>query len=313
MTSSIKITLIFIIGIIAGIIIISQLSFTDDGEQKAKDKNQTERIQHTWYAPPVPKQMTFAGENVPLDRWDVYERFDRELLYNYYWQNNILYMLKLANRYFPVIQERLKANGIPDDFKYLCVAESNMLNATSRAGAVGFWQFMPKSGPDYNLEINSIVDERYDFVKSTDAACKYLKQAYAKFGNWTAAAASYNCGQGGYNSNATFQKTNYYYDLMLPEETHRYIFRILAFKHLMGNAKEFGFDLNETEAYQPLKTRLITITSSIPDLAQWAINNGTNYKMVKILNPWLRSRSLTVRPGKKYIIQLPNDNSDRRQ
>ena len=285
-------------GCLSALILIAVLSFNE--KENKKD------ITTQWFAPKIPTDMTFAGEDVPLDRWEVRERLDRELLINYYNQNNILYLLKLSNRYFPIIEQQLKANGVPEDFKYLCVAESNLqANAASRAGAIGFWQFLSVTAPGYNLEVNKEVDGRYDLINSTKAACQYLKKAYQKFGSWTAAAASYNCGQGGYNGQSTFQQTSNYYDLLLPEETNRYIFRILAFKHLMENADKLGFILDDKELYQPLDTRNITVTNSIPDLAQFSINNGTTYKMLKLLNPWLRSKSLTVRPGRSYIIALP--------
>lgn len=290
-------------GILAGFFILSQLSFHKDDKKEVKTKELTT---HQWYAPPIPDKMEFAGETVPLNKWDVKERFDRELLFNYYWQNNILYMHKLANRYFPVIEERLKAHGVPLDFKYLCIAESNLLaNATSKAGAVGFWQFLSGTAPQYQLEVNNQVDKRRHIIESTDAACKYLKQAYAKFGSWTAAAASYNCGMGGYNSQATLQKTKNYYDLLLTEETHRYIFRILAFKYLMENSTDLGFVLTKDELYHPVKTRTVTVNSSIPSLVQFALDNGTDYKTLKLLNPWLRSTTLSVAKGKSYIIHLP--------
>ena len=212
----------------------------------------------------------------------------------------------MSNRYFPVIEERLRANGVPEDFKYLCVAESNLLaNATSRVGAVGYWQFMPDTAPGYNLEVNKQVDKRRDIIESTDAACKYLKTAYNRFGSWTAAAASYNCGQGGYAKQADLQRTKYYYDLLLPEETNRYLFRILAFKHLVENASELGFALNKEEFYQEIGTRKIIVTSTINDLVQFAIENGTNFKTLRLLNPWLRSNTLPVKAGKKYEILLP--------
>jgi hypothetical protein len=290
-------------GAIAGIFLIMQLSF-DEKDELIKEQISNED-KNVWIAPRVPDQIDFAGENVPLERWDVYERFDRELLYNYYYQNNIIYIMKLANRYFPVIEERLKANGVPDDFKYLCIAESNLQNLTSRAGAVGFWQFMPESAPEYNLNVNSLVDERYDYIKSTDAACLYLKQAYQKFGSWTAAAASYNCGQGGYNGQATFQGSKNYYDLLLPEETNKYIFRILAFKHILTNAETFGFNIEEDNLYNPLNTKQVIVTSSIPNLATWSQSQGTSYKIVKLLNPWLRGRSLPVKTGTEYKVLIP--------
>jgi hypothetical protein len=293
-------------GVTLGIFIAGQFGFTNDETGILKgitDKN--DRIAERYYAPPHPEELNFAGEKVPLERWDVKERFDRELLFNYYNQANILYLLKLANRYFPTISERLKANGVPDDFKYLCVAESNLLSgARSGVGASGFWQFMPGTAPGYGLTVNEQVDFRSDLIKSTDAACQYLKAAYQKFGSWTAAAASYNMGQGGYNGQATYQGTKYYYDLQLPEETNRYLFRILAFKHLMGNPEASGFVLKDEEKYKEVPTQSVTVTSSIPNLAAWARERGTTYKMIRQLNPWLRGRSLNV-SGRTYEIKIP--------
>ncbi len=255
--------------------------------------------------PSIPTIMSFAGEAVPLQRWEIREQLDRELLYNYYQPGNIYYMLKLSARHFPQIEAQLKANNIPDDFKYLCVAESNIQNLVSKVGASGFWQFMKSTAPGYNLEVSATVDERYHVARSTDAACAYLKSAYNKFGNWTAAAASYNCGMGGYDERVTFQGTANYYDLVLPDETQRYIFRILAFKHLLGNADSLGFILPAGSGYEPIKTRKILVSQSIANLSTFARNNGSSYKILKWLNPWLRGRSLTVRQGKIYEIVLP--------
>lgn len=263
------------------------------------------RLQYKWYAPQTPAAMSFAGEKVPLDRWDVREALDRELLINYYGHSQSLYALKLTTRYFPMMEEKLRAAGVPEDFKYLAVAESHLQNQTSRAGAVGFWQFMSGTGPTYGLEISNDVDERYNPAKATDAACQYLRQAYNKFGSWTAAAASYNCGMGGYNGHATFQGTMNYYDLQLPEETMRYVFRILALKYLIGGAQQMGFIVQGADAYKPYKTRVVRVSTSITNLSDWAREQGTTYKMVKTLNPWLRSRSLAVRPGKTYSIEIP--------
>ena len=299
-----KLAAVFIAGALAGVLLLMQFGF-DEYKEPTLKSGSISNADNNWVAPQVPEQINFAGENVPLERWDVYERLDRELLFNYYYQNNIIYMLKLSNRYFPVIEERLKANGVPDDFKYLCIAESNLQNLTSRAGAVGYWQFMPKSAPEYNLTVNSLVDERYHIEKSTDAACKYLKKAYEKFGSWTAAAASYNCGMGGYNSQVTYQGSANYYDLLLPEETNKYIFRILAFKHLLSNAESLGFNVNEETLYTPHKTKEVVVTSTIPNLAAWAKSQGTSYKIVRLLNPWLRGRSLPVKTGAQYKLLIP--------
>src|SRR5215203_6184348 len=270
------------------------------------DHKKEEKVNHEWRAPELPSEMNFAGEAVPLMRWDVKERLDREVLLNFYNQANMLFLMKMSNRYFPVLSERLKANGVPDDFKYLCVAESNLVStAISRSNAVSFWQFLNGTAPGFGVEVNSQVDERYNIEKATDAACKYLKNAYEKFGTWTAAAASYNCGQAGYNNQATQQRTKNYYDLLLPEETNRYMFRILAFKHLLSNAEGLGFNLTDEEKYKPIPFRIVRVDSSVSDLAQFAINNGTNYKMLRLMNPWIRGKSLTITAGKSYEIKFP--------
>lgn len=288
-------------GAALSVLLISPFAFKSDAK-----KNAAAEAPNEWRAPMLPAQLSFAGEAVPLDRWDVKERLDRELLINSYSQANILYLLKLTGRYFPVISDRLQANGVPDDFKYLCIAESNLQGAAvSRSGAVGFWQFMNGTAPGYGLEANSLVDERMNLVKSTDAACKYLKSAYAKFGSWTAAAASYNCGQGGYNGQASFQRTRNYYDLQLPEETNRYIYRILAFKYILENHEALGFKMADAEKYGEIPYRTVTVSSSISNLADFAIQNGTTYKMLRLMNPWLRGRSLAVKAGKSYSVKLP--------
>jgi len=288
----------FVTGSLFMLLLLSQFSF------KGNNGNNPQ-----WHAPTLPDELSFAGEEAPLQRWDVREKFDKEFLLNYYSQGNIIYLLKLANRNFPIISARLKANGVPDDFKYLCIAESNMQSwAVSKSGAVGYWQFLDGTAPGYGLEVSAQVDERQDLEKATDAACIYFKQAYEKFGNWTAAAASYNCGQGGYNKPSAFQRTTNYYDLQLPEETNKYIFRILSFKHLMENAEELGFIVKKEETYQPMPFQAVTINSTIDDLAQYATNNGTTYKMIRAMNPWIKGRSLTVRPGKSYTIKLPQSN-----
>jgi membrane-bound lytic murein transglycosylase D len=289
----------FLLGSLFTLLLVSEFSFKENSVRSLSKNNQ-------WNVPALPQQISFASEKVPVERWDVKEKFDKEFLQLYYAPGAILYLVKLANRNFPIISERLKANGVPDDFKYLCIAESNMQSwAVSSSGAVGYWQFLHGTGAGYGLEISSQIDERQNLEKATDAACKYFKIAYTKFGNWTAAAASYNCGIGGYNAQASFQRTNNYYDLQLPEETNKYIFRILSFKYLLENADQLGFKVDDEEKYQAIPTRTITVTSSISDLAQFAISNGTTYKMLRVLNPWIKSKSLTVRKGKSYTIKLP--------
>jgi len=293
------------LGVLLGAAFVAGLAFSKADKNDPVETMEDGRLQYKWFPTPLPRSMSFAGEKVPLDRWEIRERLDRELLMNYYMHGSTLYILKLSTRVFPVIERKLKENGLPDDFKYLCVAESSLQNPTSPAGAVGYWQFMRETGIRYGLEITSEVDERYHLEKATDAACKYLKDAYAKFGNWTAAAASYNCGMGGFSNQSSFQMSGNYYDLLLPEETNRYIFRILALKHLLGNAAQFGYIVPPADSYQPVPTRSVTLTESVANLAQYAIDQGTSYKMLKVLNPWLRDRRLTIKPGKSYVIQLP--------
>lgn len=286
---------------------LSFFSFNQINERdEIVDVRKDGRLQYKWYSPELPKSVSFSGEKVPLERSEIREQLDRELMYNYYNQYSTLYILKLSERYFPLIESILKQQGVPDDFKFLCVAESALQNQTSRAGAVGFWQFMPATAPQYGLEVGEEVDERYHVEKATEAACKYFKQAYNKLGSWTAAAASYNMGQAGYNSMSSFQQMDNYYDLMLPDETMRYVFRIVAFKLLLSNPEHYGFILDKKDYFKPIKTRTVTVSSSITDLAEFAMDNNSTYRKLKMLNPWLRDRKLTVKPGKTYVIAFPS-------
>lgn len=264
------------------------------------------RPQYKWYAPQLPSNIDFCGEAVPLDKWDVREKLDRELLQNDYMHGTQLYTLKLMGRYLPAIEARLKENGVPDDFKYVCVAESALQqNALSAAGAASFWQFMKDTGPHYGLEINDEVDERFNVVKATNAACKYFKEAYARFGTWTAAAASYNCGLAGYANFADFQQASNYYDLIFPDETNRYVYRILALKYILSHPRYFGLFLEQGEEYKPLKSRTVEVSKTIDNLTEFAKENNSSYKMLKIYNPWLRAHKLTVKAGKTYDIAFP--------
>lgn len=293
---------------IGAVMVIGMASSKIDPSTTPVEMSAEGRPIYKWYAPSLPASLDFCGETVPLDKWEIREKLDREVLVNTYLHGSQLFILKLSGRYFPIIEERLKANGVPDDLKYVCVAESSLQqNAWSGVGAASFWQFMKDTGPRYGLEINEEVDERFHVVKATDAACKYFKEAYDKFGSWTAAAASYNCGMAGFSKQADFQESNNYYDLIFPEETNRYVFRILAFKHLLSNAKRFGMIIEDHEAYKPLKYRTVTVTTSIPNLTTFAKENNCSYKMLKIYNPWLRGHKLTVKPGKTYEIQFPQD------
>lgn len=296
----------FILGVVLTASVIGILAFRgSSGDEGGVEVKRNSKLQYKWYVPDIPAQIDFAGEKVPLDDWEVKESLEREVLVNCYRHSSTMHILRLTTRYFPIIEARLKANGVPDDFKYLCVAESGLENVTSPAGAKGFWQFLNSSGKRYGLEIYSEVDERYHLEKATDAACKYLKDAYAKFGSWTAAAASYNCGQAGFERRADYQNQDSYYDVMLPGETMRYIYRILAFKYIISHPEEAGFHILPQDQYKPILTKTIIVNKTIDDLSAFAQYNGTNYKMLKVHNPWLTDHKLTISEGNSYEIKLP--------
>lgn len=252
-----------------------------------------------------PTSIDFAGEQAPLQITDVRERLDRELLINANLDATTLLILKRANRAFPVIEPILAKYNVPDDFKYLAVIESALVNAVSPAGARGVWQFMPQTAKEIGMEVNESVDERYHLEKSTEAACKYLLDAKAKFGSWTLAAASYNGGMTGVNKQIESQKVSSYYDLLLNDETSRYVFRILALKEIMKAPAKYGFTVNTEQLYVNLPTKKLEIDSSINDLARFAKSQGINYKILKIHNPWLRDKKLVNVSRKKYEIQIP--------
>ena len=257
------------------------------------------------YAIDLPEKLDFAGERVPIEEPDVYERLDREFLVNTYWQSNGLLYIKRANKYFPIIEPILKRNNIPDDFKYLALIESGLTNAVSPAGASGFWQFMKSAAKEYGLEVGDQVDERYHLEKATQAACDYLNAAKRSTGSWTMAAAAYNAGVTGMNRQANLQETNNYYDLWLNNETSRYVFRILAVKEIMKNPKKYGFIFDKRHLYNELPTYSVMIDSSITNLISFAKQYNITYKDLKIYNPWLRDRKLENKDGKTYYIKIP--------
>jgi membrane-bound lytic murein transglycosylase D len=295
MARSLKYTLVFV-GI-AAILIVVFSSKTVTTESEANNTN-ISGIQ-------IPENLSFAGEKVPLHYFDVKESLERELLVNTYWHSQTLLLIKRSKRFFGHIEPILKKNNIPDDFKFLALAESGFANVISSAGAVGFWQFMPGTGNQYGLEINKEVDERYNLDKATEAACSYLTDLYRRYGNWTMAAAAYNSGPGSLNKQVQRQYSSNYYDLLLNEETARYIFRILALKLVISSPANYGFVLTESDLYQPIPYKEIIISEPVKDLALLAFQHGTNYKILKILNPWLRENFLTNAEKKKYIIKIP--------
>lgn len=254
---------------------------------------------------PLPDTMDFAGEPVPMKHFGVRENLEQEMVVNTYWQSQTLLCLKRANRYFPEIEKILKRNGIPDDFKYLAMAESGFTYKASQAGAVGFWQILKTTAEANGLEVDKDVDERNNLEKSTEAACRYFKEAYHHFHNWTLVAASYNMGMGGVAKSMTFQKQDNYYDLGLNYETARYVYRILALKEIQSNPEKFGFFLKRSDLYPPIPIVQMDVDSSIDNLADYALSLKANYHILKMLNPWLISQKLPNPHNQTYTISLP--------
>ena len=257
------------------------------------------------YAVKIPADLNFADEPMPLSDPDVYERMDRELLVNTYWQSNGLLMFKRAQKYFPIIEPILKKHGIPDDFKYLAVIESGLTNAVSPAGARGVWQIMPATARENGLEVNENVDERYHLEKSTEVACKYLLQSKRNLGSWTLAAAAYNAGNAGISRRLKEQNVKGYYDLLLGEETGRYMFRIVALKEIMNNPKTYGFNFEERDLYSNIPTFNVIVDKEVTNFTAFAEEYDINYKILKIHNPWLRETLLNNKTGKKYVLEIP--------
>jgi hypothetical protein len=254
--------------------------------------------------PPLPAAIEFAGEQVPLHFFDIRESMERELALNAYWHSQTMMHIKLSNRYFPVIEPILRQRNIPDDFKYLCVAESGLQHVVSPAKAAGMWQIIPSTAKELGLEINDEVDERYNLERATHAACTFLQKAYEIYGTWTMAAAAYNMGTSGLSDQTQTQKTNYYYDLRLNTETARYLFRILAIKIILGSPAKYGFMIGKDELYPPYRYTEVVVGGSIASIADFAAEHGTNYKMLKMLNPWLRKPLLTNKERKEYRIKI---------
>lgn len=255
----------------------------------------------------LPEELYFAGELVPLKQFDILEALDREVLSNAYFHSQTIRLIKLSNRYFPVIEPILKEKGIPDDFKYMAVAESGLANAVSPANAVGFWQIRKGTGSEYGLEINNDIDERYHLEKSTVAASEYLLESYEKYESWTLSAASYNIGRRGIDREMERQKRDNYYDLLLNEETARYLFRILALKLIIEDPANYGFHLSKKDLYHPIPHHTVDVDQPVVDFVDFAAEHGTNYKILKYLNPWLREKTLANKAGKTYTIKIPEE------
>lgn len=295
---SIYATLIFGAGIVISLLFL--------GSAKPENPQIISEVKTEFSSVEIPDSVTFVGEAMPLNRFDVREALDRELLSNAYFHSQTIRYIKMAPRYFSIIEPILKQYDIPDDFKYLALAESGFNpRAVSPASAVGFWQFLKGTAQDYGLEVNSEVDERYHVEKSTVAACKYMKDAYEKYGSWTLVAASYNAGLTGVQRQIDRQKSDDYYDILFVEETQRYIFRITALKLIMENPENYNFNIQESEKYPIIQTREVEINGSVADFADFAHDNGINYKLLKDFNPWLRDTKLTNSARKKYIVKIP--------
>lgn len=254
----------------------------------------------------IPKAVSFAGEKMPLDRFYVKEALDRELLSNAYFHSQTIRYIKLVPRYFPIIEPILKEHGIPNDFKYLAVAESGLNpRAISPARAAGIWQLMQGTATDYGLEINSEVDERYHIEKATHVACEYIKDAYKKFGNWTMVAAAYNRGMNGIDRQIDRQEEQDYYDLLITTETARYVYRIVALKIIMENPERYNFYIPEKEKYEIIPAKEVEIKASVPSFTEFAKKHGLSYKVFKDFNPWLRENELTYSGRKRYWVKIP--------
>jgi hypothetical protein len=298
-------TLLMVFLICGGAACIHVFTFSTNGGESDLDHQLRFNDGYKIFSLNLPTNLEFCGEKVPMDQLDVRERLDRELLVNTYWQSNSLLAHKRANRWFPIIEPILKREGVPDDMKYIPLIESGFTNVTSPAGAVGFWQFMKETATAEGLEVNNEVDERYNVVRSTEAACKHLKEAYARYGSWAMAAATFNLGRGNLERLIGRQNETNYFNLLLPEETSRYVFRILAMKAIISDPARYGFHLRKKDLYTPYKTKALEITPPVEDLNAFATRQGTNYKVLKLLNPWLRDNTLSEHGGKKYTILLP--------
>ncbi len=289
------------------LVLLALVGFTAINQDRYTAFSTSDENTYKVYALQLPDSLYFAGEPTPLKAPDIRERLDKELLVNTYWQSNMMLLLKRANKYFPIIEPILEAEGIPNDFKYLAVIESALENVRSPKGAKGFWQLMPGTAKEYGLEVNSNVDERYHIEKSTRVACNYLSKAYKRLGSWTLAAASYNQGMYGTDRQLDRQKVDSYYDLLLNSETSRYVFRILAVKEIMENPQRYGYVFDSKDLYQYIPVRKIGLDTAIGNLALFAKDLNINYKILKIHNPWLIENHLNNRSRKYYEIELPTD------
>ena len=270
----------------------------------------TDQYQYSIVPPTIPEELIFNNEVIDLRRYDRRERIDRELMAFMFMHSSTTQLIKKANRFFPIVEPILKENGIPDDFKYLMTIESNLnVTAKSPAGAAGLWQIMPQTARELGLEVNDQIDERYDVEKSTRAACKYLKKAYQKFGDWMLVAAAYNAGQARISTLLNRQQVEEAMDLFMVEETSRYMFRVLAVKEIFKSPRKFGFMLKNEQLYPALTYEKENVTTTINDLSSYAKSKGVTYAQLRDANQWIRGYTLPNKSGKKYTISIPTQES----
>jgi len=295
-------------GVVILLLVVSKF-FIYSTDLKSEDRLHQEQfnIKYRIFSIVTPEDLNFAGEEIPIYSSEIWERIDKELLKNTYWQSNTMLYFKRAHKYFPIIEPILKEYNIPDDFKYLAVIESGLENLVSPSGAAGFWQIMKETGREHDLEVNKKIDERYNLEKATVVACEYLQEAYNKFGTWTMAAASYNMGKNGARRKIEEQASNNYYNLYLNTETSRYVFRIIAVKEIMQNPKKYGFMFRKKDLYTMPNFKTIKVDSTIANLHDFATLYNINYKLLKQFNPWLRSTSLPDESRKRYTLKIPTD------
>ena len=290
--------------LLAGVITLIAAGCNQEEKKEVVEEVKVEKEVH-FSMPEIPSSMTFCDQKIDLTKLDAKERLDKELLTNTFYHSSTFQYFKRANRYFGELERILQEENMPDDLKYLSLIESGLTQAVSPSGAKGFWQFMPAASKEYGLTVNREIDERYHIEKSTRAACAYLKNAYAKFEDWPLTAASYNRGVGGIQSDLESQQVDEYMDLYLNRETGRYFFRMLALKLIFESPENYGFHPDEMYLYEPRETRKVNVNKSISDLVQWSIDNGSNYRELKLLNPWILGKTLTVSNTKTYVIELP--------
>ncbi|MDP4291720.1 MAG: lytic transglycosylase domain-containing protein [Bacteroidota bacterium] len=270
-------------------------------EQNERDFHNAYKI----YNVPLPVKLDFAGEEVPMEYGFVHENLEREITVNTYWASATLLIMKRANRYLPLMEPVFKKYGVPEDMAYIAMIESQLANVISNAAAVGFWQFTRDAAVENGLEVSTEVDERYNVINATEAACKVMKASRDRLGSWTLAAAAYNAGRTRIITAVTDQNQHNFYHLYLNDETSRYIYRILALKIIMQNPQRYGFNLRNKDLYAPIPTEQIKVNNTIPDLNAFAIRNGVSYKTLKDFNPWLRQPKLTNKDKNSYTILLP--------